>query len=466
MDAFEHDGVWWDPANPHEQWVGTLQFDPSVGATLVVTLPPERPNPFPPLESYDLLVGVTTAGKRITLIDCLERLSTAWFGAAPRRIEIFAHTVVVGLHCESADPLMASASVTFQHLSEWWRRAGIEFDLTERLTDVGVRYVKPEPLVVQDDDTWRVSVGPAIAGTFRTDRVALWEIVRLVIEAKTPRPFSEFRPRISAFGDFLSIACLTLCSVDELVIVDRAEPGECAAEGTVHDVPIYKRRERRASLFVRSLLHFADIDGRAREILRAWFAESDRLLEIRALYLLGVYGEGFVTGKLLALTQGAEAFHRRFCPGDYMEPEAFEEQVRGPMTAAIPKGLDDPHKDAIRSRIKFANEYSQSRRFAELVDEHADALQVLVENPGGFVRPIIDVRNAFTHFPYPSPEHGRDPEEVLRFNWFLQLLLECCFLKTMGFSPAEITTVAHRSQTYQQLAALYFKRNPRTPGEA
>lgn len=45
MDALEHAGVWWDPATPHDQWVGNLQVDPSEGATLVVTLPLERPNP-------------------------------------------------------------------------------------------------------------------------------------------------------------------------------------------------------------------------------------------------------------------------------------------------------------------------------------------------------------------------------------------------------------------------------------
>ena len=234
----------------------------------------------------------------------------------------------------------------------------------------------------------------------------------------------------------------------------------------MHDVPIYERRERPASLFVRSLLRFADIEDRAREVLSAWLTKSDRLLEVRALYFLGVYGQGFVTGKLLALTQAAEAFHRRFYPGAYMDPAAFKENVVRPLTQAIPKGLDDSHEAAIKSRLRFANEYSQSRRFAELVDEHADALQVLVDEPASLTRQIVDARNAFTHFPYPSPEHGRDPEDVLRFNWFLQLLLECCFLETVGFTREEIATVAHRSQTYRQLAALFFKRKATAKGGA
>src|SRR5262245_50193849 len=133
MDAFEHVGVWWDPKDASAQWVGTLRFDPAEGALLVVTIPLERPNPFPPAENYELLLGVTTGGLRITLINCLERHTTTSFGTAPQLVEIYAHVVVVGLHAEDADPVIASATVTFQNLSEWWKRSGIDYDLTANL---------------------------------------------------------------------------------------------------------------------------------------------------------------------------------------------------------------------------------------------------------------------------------------------------------------------------------------------
>jgi hypothetical protein len=47
MDALQHDGVWWDPAYEGEQWVGTLRVDKHDGATLVLTVPTARANPFP-----------------------------------------------------------------------------------------------------------------------------------------------------------------------------------------------------------------------------------------------------------------------------------------------------------------------------------------------------------------------------------------------------------------------------------
>ena len=110
------------------------------------------------------------------------------------------------------------------------------------------------------------------------------------------------------------------------------------------------------------LFRFSDIEGRASEVLGAWLSQSEQLHDARALYFSGVYGRGFIEGKLLALTQAAEAFHRRFYPGLYMDEEAFETNVFQPLKKAMPSSIDEALRAAIISRLSFANEYSQRRR--------------------------------------------------------------------------------------------------------
>jgi hypothetical protein len=61
--------VWWDPANAGEQWIGTLLFDAREAATLTITVPTARANPFPPLETYERILGLTTSGVAITLLN-------------------------------------------------------------------------------------------------------------------------------------------------------------------------------------------------------------------------------------------------------------------------------------------------------------------------------------------------------------------------------------------------------------
>jgi len=43
MEAFQQDGLWWDPRDPTQTWGGAGRFDVRNGAFLTVTLPVERP---------------------------------------------------------------------------------------------------------------------------------------------------------------------------------------------------------------------------------------------------------------------------------------------------------------------------------------------------------------------------------------------------------------------------------------
>ena len=103
------------------------------------------------------------------------------------------------------------------------------------------------------------------------------------------------------------------------------------------------------------LFRFSDIEGRASEVLGAWLSQSEQLHDARALYFSGVYGRGFIEGKLLALTQAAEAFHRRFYPGLYMDEEAFETNVFQPLKKAMPSSIDE----ALRAATHFSPQLCQ-----------------------------------------------------------------------------------------------------------
>ena len=97
VTGFEHDGVWWDPQNADERWVGTLRFDERDGATLTVVGPATDGNPFQPMDIHDVILGVSADGIGITLISCYERSRSGAFGPAPRRTEIFANHVITSL---------------------------------------------------------------------------------------------------------------------------------------------------------------------------------------------------------------------------------------------------------------------------------------------------------------------------------------------------------------------------------
>lgn len=461
MEPFQHEGIWWDPRDPSQRWVGTLRFDRRDGIGLTLTVPVEKPVLFPDLREHDILMGLTSDGKAVTLLRCFERSSHGHlFGAgSPRTLEVHANALIVGFHTDVADPPLTSASVSFRHMDEWWGRSGLEWDSSVKQPDIAVRYTNTEPLVLHDDGAFRFSVKSGVAGSIGNRRATLREETRFEIHASTPTPLSELQRQIRVCGDFLSIACLALCETEELELSLAAGEDDARPErGTFHAVPIYRGKEGRSSV-AHMLFRFGDIAERAPELFRSWLSHSEELYDSRALYFAGAYGGGFIEGKLLSLTQAVEAFHRRFRQGLYIDKKQFRTEVLKPMLAAIPEGTDERVRKSIQDRLNYANEYSQRERLESLVREFEMALRTLVPDPLIYVAAIIKHRNAFTHFDPKSrkstDESSVEPERVLLYNFFLRLLLEACFLERMGFTSSEIATIFQRSETYRQLSMRF-----------
>jgi hypothetical protein len=399
MAGFEHQGVWWEPGRPELQRVGTLRFVEGEGATLTLIVPPDDSGPEPPMESYDVLHGRSTTGARISLLKCFDDSTQgSFFGDLPRPIEVFVNEVIVGFHCDSTDPLLGTASATFRHLQPWLGKSGIEIEPPTSPRDVSLRYKSSPPIVLHEDDRYLVSITSGWTGLLSHAEVTVREGVHLEVKAKAPARLSELRRVLSACGDLLSICCQRFCAMDELVLLPPAVESQPRQLGTHHAVPIYSDRDKSYSP-ADTLVPVAALSGRMPDVFSRFIRQAATLHDVRALYLSGVYGGGFVENKLIALTQAAEAFHRRFHDGEYMAGEAFAVEVVPALKAAIPKHLPSDHRASLLARLTYGHEYSQRKRLGELFEAHEGTLRVLTPHPMTFVRRMIDHRNTFTHFP-------------------------------------------------------------------
>lgn len=458
MDSFEHQGVWWEPRHPERQRVGTLRFDRREGATLTLIVPPDNTGFEPPLGSHEVLHGCSTSGERISLLKCFDQSTKGSFGEQPRPIEVFANEVIVGFHCDSPDPLLATASATFRHLQSWLGRSGIEIEPPPSPRDLSLRYTSSPPLVLHDDDRYTAAITSGWTGSLSHASVTVREGIHLEVKGKAPARLSDLRRVLSACGDLLSVFCQRYCAIDELVLLSPAVDLQPRRLGTHHAVPIYGDRDKSYNP-ADTLVPSAALAERLPDIFSRFITQAETLHEVRALYLSGGYGGGFIENRLIALTQAAEAFHRRFCAGEYMSGEAFAASVLPLLEAALPASLDPDHRASLRARFLYGHEFSQRKRIGELFKVHDGTLRVLARNPQAFVGRMIDHRNAVTHFPVPietTPPAPNDVDKVLRYNFLLKLLIEACLLQAAGLPPDEIATLAQASQRHAQLAARFF----------
>jgi hypothetical protein len=145
-----------------------------------------------------------------------------------------------------------------------------------------------------------------------------------------------------------------------------------------------------------------------------------------------------------------------------MAEAAFKTGVADVLLPAIPASLDPSLQDALRSRIKYGNEYSLRKRLALMCEEHKRALDAVAPNISRFIGPIVDLRNLLTHFPPEADEAYPKDEEWWRYNFILRVLLEFSFLKIMGFTDDEVRNLAARCGDYQAWSRRLFG-TPKAP---
>lgn len=450
------DGIWWDARTPERQWLGELRIGRRGRARLRIWMPEDTSPMAEVMSSYPLIYGIAVSGREFTLLNCFDSRMQGSFFNIPKRAAIFVNEVVDGYHCDTTDPTTSTASASFANLAAWWGQS--RFVVNEAHPNVNVDYRSVDPIRLFEDDKVVIVMrsSPGLATSVRPSRVRLRETVSFEVKAKADAPLSAFEHLMSSFSGFLTVACHTYCGKKEFSLLPPRNQGEPIRTGRHIAVPIYRNARRKSTGHM--LIQRSDFGGREAEAIGNWLGESQRLHDTVVLYLSGVYGSGFLETKLLALTQSVEAFHRQFRAGVYMDQQVFDTDIFLPLNEAIPKAVSSAHRDAIKSRLKFANEYSQRRRFQELFEEYEEVLALLVENPKSVVSPIVDHRNKFTHFPVLESARmirNHDPMKVIRYNWVLRLLLEACLMSRMGFSVAETKGIVQRSSAYRQMGERF-----------
>ena len=282
---------------------------------------------------------------------------------------------------------------------------------------------------------------------------ALREETCFEIEMEETRPLSAVQEILHACKDLMSIACQRHCNYQRLSVFTGYGPQD-TREATFHGVPVFKGRQQlRDPIAAELLFTFSDIKDCPVDVFSSWIAHSKRLAAIRSLYFYALYGSTFIEAKFLALMQAVEAFHQRFRDdGVYMNEAEFETKVQVPLCEAIPPCLEDSHKEALKNRIKFANDYSLRKRVGALIADHQSTLDKVVANAEQFVGPMVEQRNLLTHLPPEAVGTQLDSNEWRRYNFILHVLLDMCFLEVMGFADDKIAELVERHYGYKQVA--------------
>jgi hypothetical protein len=145
--------------------------------------------------------------------------------------------------------------------------------------------------------------------------------------------------------------------------------------------------------------------------------------------------------EFLSLMQALEGFHRAVNSGTYMKPEDYE-NVAKDLIDAIPAPVGSDHRAALKSKIKYGNEYSLRKRLNELVSRMPESMrQLILGRTGKIPQQWVDTRNYYTHWDEELRAGILSPVEMLHVNLRLRHLLRSLYLMFAG-APDEVVAAS------------------------
>jgi hypothetical protein len=174
-------------------------------------------------------------------------------------------------------------------------------------------------------------------------------------------------------------------------------------------------------------------------IVNNWFKKAEILDPVTNLYITTLSTRlGYAEFQLLNYAQALEALHRRVFGGKYMSDEEYE-PICSDLTNSIPKTMSEDHRNSLKSRIKYGNEFSQRKRIKELLDEvWEDYLDQFIDKRSKFIGNVIGTRNYLVHYDESSASEAVFGTEIFYLAERLKVLLVTHLLIQLGIPKENV----------------------------
>jgi hypothetical protein len=368
-DVATVDGEFWSPADPENRIRGTLVYRARKICKLALM------GAFGEMQgkylehneaaTFDILLGVTIANEPVTLVGCVR--SSIFQGLAGTSSEVLVDTVVVGVH------LPQERSATFMHAESTWRLINDWFEHFQfKLTGVGhaESIVRDQPeehvLFSHRVETIAATIKSRLrihgGGKGRFGRVSLAHTMTLRIEPDGVASLQWYERQMRRLGNLLTLFVGVPVENLWLELRDAGEEGHLDSYRVLK--PRWVSRKRR-ELVLNAPFAFPVVKERLSAVLEAWFRLCQDCEDVLDVFFYVAEDERFATHlQFLSMIQAIEGLLRAIDHGTLMQADAFE-RLRNTLVKSIPDDTPSRMRDALKARLKYANEPSLRRRLLE-----------------------------------------------------------------------------------------------------
>jgi hypothetical protein len=469
MEKAEFNGYWWLPERPERMLPGTLIYDPEQETRLTTIGSFVDLNEFQRLNRVEMILGVSTNGKIITLHNLIPaglQITAPGLTSA----NYIASVVFLGHHFQE-EPQMRfrSLSIRYPHILEWTGFSGFRIEVPVHSKQEGdqlhVHYRFPETLTAQVPGALiSLDYRYQMQGDYRNEvELRQRTFVKITLEQAMSLHdlWNQFQIPICnyltfAIGIPLSPLELILTSDNAMEEAQKGEPRAKEIEVLVQTQPTAagagKSRAPHEMLF-----HLSALGTSFQTSLNLWFEKAQALEPAFKLYFGTIHGQHmYLEHQFLSLAQALETFHRRVYGGFYLGEEEFAAVLQA-LSGALPSNVPSNVATSYKMKLEFLNEYSLRKRLKNLVEAAGKTARFLIPRPDDFVQRMTNTRHFLTHYDNRLRGSSAEGEDLF---WLIQqakFLFEVLLMREIGFPSELIKTLVEQNERYIQYRARISK---------
>lgn len=449
MISFEYEGLWWLPSNPEQKVSGTLRFSFNDGATLDLIGSFKSVNDLKELLNPEIILGISSNGKNITLYKCLE--SSSQFSAPGLLTSSFkASVILVNAHFKkNEDMLFEELAINYSNLDNWANISGFDIKYPSNQKGTLIKYTVPSPVEVEINPELKISFDVHVdypARSIVQKKACIKQKIFLTIKPSNPQYLEKYWKIAGLVRNYLALGVME--PVYPLVIEGKTQGVKMdLGNGKFFyppvsiffaqpDIRLHKEKQPLNMLFT-----LQDIREILELTIKNWFEKEEVLKPIYDLYFGTLYNPRmYVHHRFLSLVQAVESYHRRKWSNQEIKPEEHKIRIKE-ILESIPK----KYKNWLKWKLKYSNEPSLQNRLNEILTKHSKILSGILDK-SSFIEKTVNTRNYLTHYDPELKEKSVDGIELYYIAEKLKLILTICFLKELGFSSDIIEKLISRAR--------------------
>lgn len=442
-NSFSLGGYWWLPNKPEQEVYGTLNYQPDIAPELILEgsfqdFTSDSSNYL----SNVVIYGMTARGITVTLVDAYQKSSRMNMPGIPTS-EFFCNRLFIGKEFISPDKAkFESALVEFSNLYTWlsrypFKRKNPNSIKKENIWEIS--YTMPK-LIFTSVNSIQASIKfePSIClgGENQTRQLSHRDYVRF--RPKRKQDLNWYLDMIFSFRIFLSLLVGQSVNPISIKLCTKRRMDKRLGKKYFRDyvdfcVPHYQSKLDTKLYPHDILIPYSPIKRNFQLYLNNWYQNKD-ILKTTCQLLFGVLVQKNipVDFQFLALVQAFESYHRATNEGKYISNSSYE-PVKQVIIDAIPSSVSSGHRAALKSRIKYGNEYSLRKRFGLTLDSMPERLRnKITKNDSKFTSKVVATRNYLTHRDESDKDNVMDTLEIRRASESLQIFIISLILNEIG----------------------------------